>query len=95
MEKRISHLNYLGIYVQGPAKDAINGVLQRTSPDTFHNAMKILDERYGDSFIVAGAFQDKLDNWPRISGRDGEALRRYSDFLRQCVQVMYQHSVLA
>ena len=84
----IAKIHYLGRYVQGPAKDAINGFLQLTSPDTFHNAMKILDERYGDPFIVAGAFRDKLDNWPRISGRDGEALRRYSDFLRQCVQAM-------
>ena len=37
---------------------------------------------------MARAFRDILDNWPRISGRDGEAIGRYSDFLRQGVQAM-------
>ena len=37
---------------------------------------------------MARAFRDILDNGPRISGRDGEAIGRYSYFLRQCVQAM-------
>ena len=37
----IEKIHYLGRYVQGPAKDAIIGFLQLTSPDMFHNAITI------------------------------------------------------
>ena len=45
---------------------------------------RLLDRRYGDSFIIANAFREKLDTWPKIPARDGEALRKFADFLRQC-----------
>ena len=42
------------------------------------------EERYGNQFVIADAFRDKLENWQRINPRDGTALQRYADFLRQC-----------
>ena len=37
---------------------------------------------------MANAFRDKLEKWQRINSRDGAALQRYADFLRQCHTAM-------
>ena len=37
---------------------------------------------------MANAFRDKLDAWPNIAPRDGSALRKFADFLRQCNTAM-------
>ena len=56
--------------------------------DAYEQARNLLDERFGDPFIVANAFRDKLDAWPDIAPRDGSALRKFADFLRQCNTAM-------
>lgn len=48
----------------------------------------LLDQRYGDPFIISSAFRDKLDKWPKIASRDGPGLQKFSDFLRQCYTAM-------
>ena len=52
--------------------------------DAFEEAKGLLEEQYGNQFVIADAFRDKLENWQRINPRDGTALQRYADFLRQC-----------
>ena len=37
---------------------------------------------------MANSFRDKLEKWQRINSRDGAALQRYADFLRQCYTAM-------
>ena len=56
--------------------------------DAFQEAKALLQKRYGDPFVVANAFRDKLEAWPKIANRDGLALRKLSDFLRQCDTAM-------
>ena len=53
-----------------------------------------LHKRYGDPFSIAGAFRDKLDNLPRLVGRDAIGLRKLADFLRQCSTAMLSISSL-
>ena len=77
-------LHYLRRYVSGPARDAISGYLHLRSNDAFQKAKSVLEERYGNPFIVSEAFRDKIENWPKIPSRDSAALRRFSDFLNQC-----------
>ena len=52
--------------------------------DAFTEAKGLLKEQYGNQFVIANAFRDKLENWQHINPRDGTALQRYADFLRQC-----------
>ena len=52
------------------------------------DAKRLLDERFGDPFVIANAFRDKLDRWPKIASRDGTALRKFADFLKQCTTAM-------
>ncbi|KAJ8039600.1 hypothetical protein HOLleu_17373 [Holothuria leucospilota] len=68
----------------GSAKEAIEGYFLLSSGEAYDEARKLLDERYGDPFIIANVFRDKLDSWPKIPSRDGQALRKFSDFWGQC-----------
>ena len=78
-------LHYLKKYLGGEALEAVEGFLLLDSPDAYQDAKELLQQRYGDSFTLANAYRDKLEAWPKIQGNDPKALRRYSDFLRQCL----------
>ena len=81
-------VHYLKKYVGGAAKEAIEGYFLLNTSESYEEAKKLLEERYGDQFVVTNAFREKLDDWPRIQARDGLALRKFSDFLRQCETAM-------
>ena len=81
-------IHYLKKYLSGPAREAIEGYFLLATEDAYEDAKRLLDQRYGDPFVVANAFRDRLDSWPKIPSRDGEALRKFSDFLRQCETAM-------
>ena len=50
----------------------------------FDDAFELVDFRFGNDFVVGIAFRSKLEQWPRVDGRNSAALRRFADFLRQC-----------
>ena len=81
-------LHYLKRYLGGAAKEAVEGYLLLSSPDAYEEAKELLEKRYGDPFVIAGAFRDKLESWPKIQSRDGIGLRKYADFLKQCSTAM-------
>ncbi len=59
-----------------------------TTEDALDDAKQLLEDRYGNPFVVAEAFRLKLEQWPKIPVKDGLALCRFSDFLRQCKTAM-------
>lgn len=75
-------------YIGGPVKDVIENYFLVTTSDSFEEAKSLLDQRYGDPFIISSAFRDKLDKWPKIASRDGPGLQKFSDCLRQCYTAM-------
>ena len=84
----IERIHYLKNYLGGSAKEAIEEYFLLTTVDSYDEARALLEERYGDPFLVANAFGDKLDAWPKIPIRDGQALRKFTNFLRQCQMAM-------
>ena len=78
-------VHYLKRYLGGNAKKSVEGYLLMPTDDSFQEAMKLIDSRFGDSFAVAFAFKSKIEQWPKIAGRDAEGLRNFSDFLKQCL----------
>ena len=76
-------IHYLKKYLGGQVKDTVEGYFLLPPEDAFGEAKKLLEERYGNHFVVANAFRDRLERWQRINSRDGVALLRYADFLRQ------------
>lgn len=81
-------IHYLKKYIGGPVKDVIGNYFLVTTSDSFEEAKSLLDQRYGDPFIISSAFRNKLDKWPKIASRYGPGLQKFSDFLRQCYNAM-------
>ncbi|KAJ8342685.1 hypothetical protein SKAU_G00326130 [Synaphobranchus kaupii] len=77
---------YLKTYLTGEALKAVEGFFYRSSDDAYKGAWKVLQERYGNPFIVQRAFRDKLAKWPKIDATDPLALREFADFLQGCAE---------
>ncbi|KAE8291618.1 hypothetical protein D5F01_LYC08974 [Larimichthys crocea] len=86
---------YLRKYVAGAAKKVIESYFLVGTEKAYESAWEILEERYGNSFVVAKAFRDKLNSWPKIGPKDSVELREFADFLRGCQAAMYHIKNLA
>lgn len=51
---------FLQKYVRGAAKDALEGYLLISSDDLYQAARDLLSKQYGEPFVIAKAFRDKL-----------------------------------
>ena len=76
---------YLGCYVKGKALETIKGYLALGGDNSYHAALSLLDERYGNHLVLCNAFRLKLDSWSKNSDFDRAGLRSYADFLNQCL----------
>ena len=65
---------YLKKYLSGEAKACVQSLLSLSSSQAFHNALKTLKERFGDDFVIANAFKQKLRKWPKIQNHDSKGL---------------------
>ncbi|XP_028314916.1 uncharacterized protein LOC114470784 [Gouania willdenowi] len=79
-------LHLLKRYITGPALKCLDGTFYRSDEDAYKDALKRLDQRYGQPFVVQKAIRDKLSKWPKIHSKDAEGLRTFSDFLTACLQ---------
>jgi hypothetical protein len=77
-------IHFLKRYLGGPAKEAVSGYFMLRSENAYQRARNVLDERFGNSFIVSEAFRSKLDAWSSVHNKDKQGLRKLSDFLLQC-----------
>ncbi|CAC5383611.1 unnamed protein product [Mytilus coruscus] len=81
-------IHYLRKYVGDSVREVIENFLVLSTEDAYDDAKELLEKRYGDPFIIRNAFRDRLDNWPKVQSRDNIALRKFSDFLKQCLSAM-------
>lgn len=79
---------YLKNYLAGEARKAVEGFFYRDSENAYNGAWKVLQDRYGNPFIIQKAFRDKLVKWPKISANDPLALREFADFLQSCTEAI-------
>lgn len=79
---------YLRKYVTGAARKAIESYFLVGTEKAYDAAWEILEERYGNSFVVAKAFRDKLNSWNKIGPKDSVELREFADFLQGCQAAM-------
>lgn len=75
-------------YLAGEARKAVEGFFYRNSEDAYQGAWKVLEERYGNSFIVQRAFRERLMKWPKIGTNDPLSLREFTGFLQGCVEAV-------
>jgi hypothetical protein len=88
-------IHYLQRYLKGEAKEAIEGLFYFDTDEAYQSAWEQLDKRYGNPFMISEAFRRKLYQWPEIQANDSRALRKFSDFLQQCMVAKSQVSSLA
>ncbi|XP_063448067.1 uncharacterized protein LOC134727615 [Mytilus trossulus] len=81
-------IHYLRKYVGDSVREVIENFLILSTEDAYDDAKELLEKRFGDPFIISNAFRDRLDNWPKVPSRDNIALRKFSDFLKQCLSAM-------
>ena len=77
-------MHYLKKYLGGQVREVVEQYFLLSSDDDYEEAKSLLDDRFGNSFVVANAYREKLDKWPKINVRDGTDLQKLADFLRQC-----------
>jgi hypothetical protein len=70
--------------LEGPARQAVKELFFEITEESYVRALSILQQRFGEDFLVSQALKDKLDGWPIVKGKDYAALRDYADFLSQC-----------
>ena len=75
---------YLLQYLSGPPRKMVEGYQFVSSPSAYQEAKQALEKRFGHPSVVADAFRSRLETWPKINPRDGNALREYADFLKTC-----------
>lgn len=68
-------INCLLKYVSEPSKEAIESYFLLGTESAYHAAWAILNERYGNPFVIAKSFRDKLHSWPKIDYKDSLELR--------------------
>ncbi|XP_014678718.1 PREDICTED: uncharacterized protein LOC106818533, partial [Priapulus caudatus] len=78
-------IHYLRKYLSGEARESVEGLFYFDTKEAYLASLKMLEERYGNPFLVAEGFRNKIENWPRIQANDSKALRKFTDFLRQCL----------
>ena len=79
---------YISQYTTPEARECIQGLLDVPTDGSYEQALAALHNRYGQQFVVANAYRDKLENHPKIKGNDAKSLRKFSDFLRQCLAML-------
>lgn len=86
---------YLKKYLSGSVRQVVENYFLLSTDNAYDSARSLLDERYGEPFIVANAFRSKLDSWPKINVKDAQGLLKYSDFLKQCLSAQQTISSLS
>ena len=76
----VEKMYFLQKYIGGAAKEAVDGYFLTDTEESYFSAWSLLDERYGDPFIIAKAYRDKLYSWPKITSKDGVELRKFVTF---------------
>lgn len=81
-------LFFLRKYVGGSAKRAIEGHFLVGTETAYRAAWDILEDRFGNPFIVAKSYRDKIHTWHKIGPKDSENLREFVDFLSSVESAM-------
>ena len=81
----LEKIHYMKRYLGGDVREFVEGVFDLNDECVYDTVKSRLTERYGSSFLVTEAIQSKLESWPKIGSGDGVGLRKFGDFLQQCL----------
>ena len=76
-------------FVSGPAKRSIEGLFLAGTEAAYRAAWTILDDRFGDPFVIGQCYRNTIYAWPKITQRDNAHLRQFVDFLSSVESTMH------
>lgn len=79
---------YLCQYTSKYAQQLVRSCHNKDPTVAYERARKILDERFGNSYVISEAYFEKLEKWPSISYDNGRSLEELSMFLASLVNLM-------
>lgn len=85
---------YLLEYTSGEANTLVSSCHQMNLKQAYKDAKKLLEEKYGNEFIIAQHYLQKLNDWPQIKAEDGAELSKFSTFLTSVLNLMGKLSSL-
>ena len=77
-------MNYLEQLTIGEANKVVSGYSHLPGERGYKAAMDLLEERYGDTDVMASAFIKKALEWPTIRNGDIKSLDEFALFLIEC-----------
>ena len=83
-----SKLSRLLQYTTGKAKRVIQCCAVMSPSDGYRRARQLLQERFGNSFVITETWINKVTNGPEIRPSDREMLQEYADELRSCSETL-------
>lgn len=87
-ENPVDKLYYLEQYRRGEPRDLIRSCQHMQPHRGYIDAMKLLQDQYGNELKIATAYMDKAFQWPQIKPEDGKSLSSFSLFLVACRNAM-------
>ncbi|XP_065140047.1 uncharacterized protein [Paramisgurnus dabryanus] len=81
-------LFFLRKYVSGPVKRAIEGHFLVGTETAYTAAWNILNDRFGNPFVVGNSYRDKIQSWHKIATKETKDLREFVDFLSSVESAM-------
>ena len=85
---------YLLKYTAGEANNLVKSCHNINSRKAYHEARCLLDDKYGNEYIIAQKYLQKLQNWTPIKAEDGPELNRFASFLTTIENLMKNKSSL-
>ncbi|CAC5385829.1 unnamed protein product [Mytilus coruscus] len=77
-------MTYLEQFTYGEASKVVSGFSHLIGEHAYSAAIKQLEERYGDTEVIANAFIKRALEWPTIQAGDSRSLDDFSLFLIEC-----------
>lgn len=81
-------LFFLRKYVGGAAKRAIEGHFLVGTESAYLAAWTVLEDRFGDPFLIGKSYRDKIHAWHKIGPKDNQELLEFADFLSSVESAM-------
>lgn len=87
-------LSYLISLCSKEAKDAIKSCVLIDPPsEGYHEARKILHDKYGQRYVIADAYQKQLLDGPQLRANDHDGLCKLATLMRNCEMTFQQWDI--
>lgn len=87
-ESDADKLYFLEQYTRGEPRDLVRSCQHMPAHRGYNEALRLLNDRYGNELKIASALMEKAFKWPQIKAEDGKALSTFSLFLLSCRNTM-------